>query len=275
MRLGALVACALLGAAPGQATDPATAKPHGLALEGEEAERFLRTAEVVERRPIGSGITGSERLTLVDGDRRMRAAWKTVDIFHLGTTRFADGTVEVDFRDSYKFELAAYEIDRLLELGLVPPVVERTIDGRTGALQAWVEGAMTDDERGRRGLVDPDADHWNRQMYDVRLLHQLTYNTDFRNVRNVLVDPDFRIYTIDFSRAFRPLTFLMAEKDLDRFSRRTLERLERLDRARLEERLSRWLFARQISGLLKRRDRIVALARKRIAEKGEAAVLYP
>jgi hypothetical protein len=272
--IGLAVVSALL-VAPGQATDPAAAKPHGLALEGGEAERFLRTAEVIERRPIGSGITGSERVTLVDRGRRMRAAWKTVDIFHPGNTRFADGTVEMDFRDSYKFEIAAYELDKLLALGLVPPAVERTIDGRAGSLQAWVEGAMTDDERHRRGLVDPDADHWNRQMYDVRLLHQLTYNTDFRNVRNVLVDPEFRIYAIDFSRAFRTLTFLMAEKDLDRFSRETLERLESLDAATLERHVGRWLQGRQISGLLKRRDRILALARKRIAEKGEAAVLYP
>lgn len=275
MVLGTLSVCALLVAAPGQATDPAAAKAHGLALEGEEAERFLRTAEVVERKPIGSGITGSERLTLVDGGRRMRAAWKTVDLFHPGNTRFPDGTVEMDFRDSYKFEIAAYELGKLLGLALVPPVVERTIDGRTGSLQAWVEGAMTDDVRHRRGLVDPDADHWNRQMYDVRLLHQLTHNTDFRNVRNVLVDPEFRIYAIDFSRAFRTITFLMAEKDLDRFSRKTLERLAGLDTATLEQHVGRWLTGRQISGLLKRRDRILALARRRIAEKGEAAVLHP
>ena len=112
-------------------------------------------------------------------------------------------------------------------------------------------------------------------MYNARLLQQLTYNTDFRNVRNLLVDPAFRIYVVDFSRAFRTLTYLMVEDDLDRFSRSALERLERLDAPALEGSVGRWLQGRQISGLLKRRDRIVALARRRIAERGEAAVLMP
>jgi len=258
-----------------QAAEPAKPGAYGLSLEGEEAEVFLRAARVVSRSPIGSGVTQSERLVLSDGTRQLRAAWKTVDQFKPGTTRFQDGTVEMDFRDSWKFEVAAYELDKLLELGLVPPVVERTIDGKTGSLQAWVEGATTEDERRRRGAVDPDADHWNRQMYDCRLLQQLTYNTDFRNVRNVLVDPSFRVYVIDFSRAFRTLTFLMASGDLDRFSRATLERLERLDEATLQRHLGRWLLGRQISGLLKRRDQILDLARRRVQARGEAAVLLP
>ena len=135
----------------------------------------------------------------------------------------------MDFRDSWRFEPAAYELDKVLGLRLVPPAVERTIDGKTGSLQVWVEGTITEDERGRRAVEDPDADHWNRQMYNARLLQQLTYNTDFRNVRNLLVDPAFRIYLVDFSRAFRTLTYLMVEDDLDRFSRSALERLERLD----------------------------------------------
>lgn len=250
-------------------------KPHGLPLEGDEAEKFLRTAQVVERKPIGTGITESERLTLSDGTRRLHAAWKTVDISHPGLTRFEDGTVEVDFRDSYKFELAACALDKLLGLHLVPPVVERTIDGKKGALEMWVEGVMTEDERVRKGIKAPDPELWNRQMYDVRLLEQLTYNTDFKNVRNILVDPDFRIYVIDFSRAFRRLPFLMAEKDLDRFSRSLLERLERLDRPTLEQATGRWLQDLQISGLLKRRDKILAIARRQVAERGEAAVLFP
>jgi len=32
-----------------------------------------------------------------------------------------DGTFEANFSDSYKFEFAAYELDKLLGLGLVPP----------------------------------------------------------------------------------------------------------------------------------------------------------
>jgi len=277
MVIGALAAVALLASASPVAPPAVPHAPaaYGLPLEGEEAEAFLRRARVVSRTPIGEGITASDRLTLEDAGRTLRAAWKTIDVFQPGITRFQDGTVEVDFRDSWRFEVAAYELDKLLGTGLVPPVVDRTIDGRRGSLQMWVEGALTDAERGRRGLRDPDANHWNRQIYDCRLLHQLTYNTDFRNVKNVLVDPSFRVYVIDFSRAFRSLPYLLAEDDLERVSRPVFERLERLDAAAVESRVSPWIRGRQVSTLLKRRDRIVAHIRRLVAERGEAAVFLP
>ena len=116
---------------------------------------------------------------------------------------------------------------------------------------------------------------WNEQMYKVRLLHQLTYNTDFNNIRNILIDPDFRIYAIDNSRAFRVHHKLLAERDLKRFSRLVLERLRGLRRELLRERLGQWLTDAQIEALLKRRDLILARAERLIAEQGEKAVLYP
>ena len=59
------------------------------------------------------------------------------------------------------------------------------------------------------------------------------------------------------------------------FSLAVLERLRVLDRLTLEARLGAWVEGRQIDGLLARRDRILALVKQRIAEKGEEAVLYP
>jgi hypothetical protein len=157
----------------------------------------------------------------------------------------------------------------------VPPTVERRIAGRSGSLQMWVEAAMTEADRKQRGLEAPDPAAWNAQMHKVRLLHQLTYNTDHRNVRNVLLDPTFRVYAVDSSRAFRIQTDLLAPDDLLRFSRAVIGTLAALDRPALEASLRPWLDGRQIDGLLARRDRILALVKERIAEKGEEAVLYP
>jgi hypothetical protein len=112
-------------------------------------------------------------------------------------------------------------------------------------------------------------------MHRLRLLHQLTYNTDHRNVRNVLVDPSFRVYAIDSSRAFRIQTALLTPEDLVCFSRAVLDRLAALDRPTLEARLGGWLEGRQIDGLLARRDAILDLAKQRVAERGAGAVLYP
>jgi len=127
----------------------------------------------------------------------------------------------------------------------------------------------------KKKLRPPDPERWNRQIHAVRLLHALTYNKDFRNLRNELVDPEFRVYAIDFSRAFRVQGFIPTEKDLQRFPRDPHERMKALNRPRLDAALGRWLTGPEIEGLLRRRDRLVALVAKRVREKGEAAVLFP
>ena len=138
----------------------------------------------------------------------------------------------------------------------------------------WVEHAMTEADRKERRITPPDPESWNRQMWGVRLLHQLTFNTDAKNIRNVLSDPTFRVYAVDFSRAFAIYDELRAPNELERFSRDSLEKLRALDRPTLDARLGHWLNGRQIATLLKRRDKIVALAERLVAEKGEASVLF-
>src|SRR5437773_1684417 len=93
---------------------PAGPPPYGLPLEGEAAEAFLRAARVTEIQPIGTGITHPEKATLTDGQRTLHGVFKTIDQSRPGITEFDHGRPEVDFRDSYKFEIAAYELDKLL-----------------------------------------------------------------------------------------------------------------------------------------------------------------
>ena len=134
---------------------------------------------------------------------------------------------------------------------------------------------MTEEDRTKKGLEPPDLQAWNLQMHKVRLLHQLTYNTDYRNIRNVLLDSRFRVYAVDSSPAFRIQLELLTPQDLVRFSRSVLEKLAALDRPTAEARLGAWLERMQIDGLLARRDRILTLVKQRVAEQGEDAVLYP
>jgi hypothetical protein len=249
-------------------------EPFGLPLSGEAAEAFLRTAHVVRKKALSLGITHSDQYTLSDGTQTHKAVWKTIDEFKRGVSSFEGGGVYVDFADSWKHEVAAYELDKLIGLGLVPPTVERTFGRTTGSLQMWVEGVMTEADRKQKKIEPPDIRAWNEQMYEVRLLHQLTYDTDSRNIRNVLIDPSFRVYAIDFSRAFLTYGDVASEKELTRFSRSVLEALKALDRPTLDAKLRRWLTGPQRDCILKRRDKILALAARRVQEQGEAAVLY-
>ena len=272
--LSSLALCAASAAAQQaeQAIPPSPAPvASGLPLHGREAEEFLKVGQVIKRKAIGHGITNPYQLTLTDGTRTFKAAWKTIDTSKFGVTQFDRGGFEVNFRDTYKFEIAAYELDKLLGFDLVPPTIERQLGTEKGSLQLWVEGAMTEWDRREKKVSPPDVEGWNRQIYLVRMLHQLTYDTDYNNIRNVLVDASFKVYAIDFSRAFRTHDKLLAEKDLARFSRSALDRLRALDRAQVAERLGPWLTAIEIEGLFKRRDRILALAEQREHQEGEKA----
>ena len=262
--------CAALASVQ-EATEETT---YGLPLRGEEAEAFLRTAKVVGSKALGTGVTHADRLTLTDGVRTCRAIRKTINEFRPGATSLEGLGVVVDFEDSYRFEIAAYELDKILGLDLVPPTVERTFDGRRGSLQMWVEGAKTEWDRAKKGPAPPDFEAWNAQIYKVRMLQGLAFDWDAQNTQNVLLDPTFRVYAVDFSRSFAAYDQPRNEKLLDHFSRAALESLKKLDRPTLEAKLGKWISPSQIGALLKRRDRILALAAQRVQEKGEAAVLY-
>jgi hypothetical protein len=270
-----LTATALLLAVPaavraGESKDA----PTYAVLEGAEAEAFLRAARVVARKPIGAGVTRSERLTLTDGERTARAAWKTLHQHTIGLARMQDGRVEFDFRDSWKHDVAAYELDKLLGLGLVPPTVERRIDGRQGSLQLWIEGAMTDLDRRRQGLQPPDPAVWASRRAAIRFLRELAYDTDY-NVQNTLVAQGFRVWAIDFSRAFRVVPQLPSPETLGHVPRATVERLRALDGATVQAHLGAWLDGVQIDGLLKRRERLLAQVDQRQAGRTETVTVVP
>jgi len=248
----------------------------GLPLTGEEAVQFLLTAEV-EGRPKrfdAAAITEPVAVTLTDGARTHRAIFKDVDSYHM-IFRFADGRVFTKVYDSYKHEIAAYELDVLLGLDIVPPCVERTIRAETGSLCLWVENAMTEAVRMKRKIQPPNPAEWNSQMFTIRLFHQLIWDPDYNNTTNTLADADFKLYKVDSSLSFRTDIELRNEKALTRFSRRVLANLESLERREVDARLGPWLEREQLDALWMRRTRLLELAREQIALRGEDAVLNP
>ncbi len=266
-----LLAMILMLAPAAQSDEP---RAFGMILEGAEAEEYLRTSEVLDMERIPVGVTEPQKVTLQKGEQILHAIWKTIDAEQ--RIEQLDGKVpEIGFRDSYKHEIAAYELDKLLGLGLVPPTVGRKIDGENGSLQLWLEGVMTDTERRRKNIDPPNPRAWNDQMFTIRLFLQLTHDTDYNNVSNLLIDPDFRIYAIDFSRAFRLQRDLRKEESLTRFSRTVVDRLRTLDDQAVKDTLSPWLTKGQIKSLLIRKEKILELVDQRVAERSEAAVMYP
>jgi len=246
-----------------------------VALLGEAAEAFLRTAEIVELEEYETkGITHPRRAVLTDGDLTLRAVFKDVDNLDV-KWKTDDGRVFFNVIDHYKNEIASYEFDKLLGLGMVPPTVERQIGHDIGSLQLWVEESMTEWERKRVAKISPpDMEAWNNQISTIKLYLQLIWDTDFNNISNILVDTHYwKIWKVDASRAFYTRSKLRNEDSINRFSRSFLTALEDLDREAFDSTLEPWLTRKQLTTLWQRRDRILELAEERVAEFGES-VLY-
>ena len=259
-------------AVQGAAVEPPTP---ALALEGAAAEVFLLEAEVTDLEGFGSkGITKPRKATLTDAGRTLYAVFKDIDDYE-PKSKTPDGRVFFSLSDSFKHEVASYELSKLLGLDIVPPTVGRNIDGKNGSLQLWVDGSMREWERKNvKKLIPPDMDRWNNQIATIKLYLQLIWDTDFNNISNLLVDESWKLWKIDASRAFYVDKKLRREDSLNRFSRKVLAALETLDREALDTTLERWLSARQIEALWQRRTRILELAAENAAKFGEESVLY-
>jgi hypothetical protein len=239
----------------------------------DEIQIFLSTAKVLKSKEIGKGWTRPRRLTLSDGKITHDGLFQAIEI-RRKTARFTTGGGEMDFADSFHFNIAAYRIAELLGIDdMIPVTVEREWQGEQGSLSWWIKAKWDAAERHKQNIQPPDVHAWNRQMSKVHVFSQLIYDTD-RNFSNVLVTEDWKIYMIDFTRAFRTWSKLENENELVRCDRGLLSRLRQISRedvkAAVGKHLSRW----EIDGLMARRDLIVEHFGKLIAEKGEAKVLY-
>jgi hypothetical protein len=242
--------------------------PH---LTRPEMEQFLLKAKIVKKADLSMGITNSSRAILDDGQKRHDAHIQTVDISKR-IFETAQGA-EVNFRDCYRYNVAAYELDKLLDLNMIPVSVERKV-GSMAAVTWWVDDAvMTELGRKKKKLEPPDLDSWNRQMYVCRVFDQLIYNTD-RNLGNLVITKDWKIWMIDHTRAFRMMKDLRGPANLVRCDRRLLTNMRQLNLETVNEALGRYLNSAEIAGLLARRDKIVGFFDEQIAQKGETAVLF-
>jgi hypothetical protein len=242
-------------------------------LSKEQMIQFLTSARVVSSVDLPVGITHPVRLTLDDGAMRHDAAFSMVDE-HVPIMRYTSGRTELDFVDSYRYTLAAYGVAELLGIDdMMPVTVEREWQHHKGALAWWVDVKMDERERLKRGIGAPDPEAWNRQMHRMRVFTQLVADTD-RNVGNVLISPEWKLWMIDFTRAFRHTRQLLNRADLTHCDRQLLEKVRGLTKEQVVAKTKRYIGGAEIDSLLARRDLIVALFTRLVAEKGEAQVLY-
>ncbi len=251
-------------------TDP-DGKPLPFRSEDELLE-FLRTADVKSEKHLSGGVTFPTKLLLEKDGIRADAIFRDVNEEKSAPT-FGGGRNDLYFRDSYIFEPPAYELSRLLGLDNVPPATLRKLHAKTGSVQIWVENAMTELTRVRDKIKPPDELRWNKQLQVMNMFDALVYNTD-RNRGNILITPDWKLWMIDHTRAFRRNPSLQNAAALNQCERGMYQRLKALDEAVVRERLKPYLSSFEMDALLKRRTLILERLDKLIAERGEEKVLY-
>jgi hypothetical protein len=237
-----------------------------------ECEQFLRSAKIIKSKNASKGVTGTTRVTLSDGKLTHDAHVQCIDESkHQFTT---DRGTELNFKDSYKFNIAAYRLSRLLGIRNLPVTVERKVGGKTCAVDWWVDEVMMDEATRKSKKMDaPNIEAWNDQMYVVRIFDQLIYNVD-RNLTNMLILKNWDLVMIDHSRSFRLMHALENPKNLVKCDRTLLQNLRALDAETVQKQLVPYCTRTEIAGVMARRDVIVKYFEDQVKEKGEGAVLY-
>ena len=222
-------------------------------------ERVLETGKVGSVRPLGRGGTRPLLLDLADGQYEMRGLFKYVE--RTIQTRRSDGTV-IEQADRFQHEVAAYRLDRMMGLGMVPVTVARTIEGTgEGSVQLWIEGAVEESAAHLEPLPEPSLGRVPLLHERARVFDALIGNADRSPSDCLHQTAEGWLYLIDHSTAFAkdedPGRFLGgADCAIDPVMERALRSLSRREARR---QLEPWLDAAQIRALFERRDRLLKI----------------
>ena len=223
-------------------------------------EAYLKTAEIDNMEDLPVGVTRPKRAKLAPGGPVEYMAWKNVPPGR-----------PAGYWESYRSEIAAYQLDKLLGLDMVPPTVERRVKGDRGAAIMWCSPTKNFKQLG--GVPQPPStklEMWNRQLVRAKMFDNFIGNLD-PNLGNWLVDPAWNLILIDHTRAFTSDRD-MPHKIMDRWDGALWDKMTALTLETLNQTLQPWIGKGEIKAMLARRDRMQQMYDKLVAEKGPSAV---
>ncbi len=227
-------------------------------------ESFLRTSVVASvDKDSESGRTLPWRVKLEKNGLRAEGVFKYI-------RRARPHPMAAD----YRYELAAYELSQMVDKDIVPPTIERVIDGVRGSLMYYVPGCLSERDRERTGLAPPDLQAFLNQMDDILVFEVLT-GASCQAKDDILIHKDtWTICRIDFAEAFVTTPGIAVNCQMRRISRHLFGHLQKLTRPRLADRLRPYLGPEEITAVWERARLMAARFKDLIKEKNEAAVLF-
>jgi hypothetical protein len=226
-----------------------------------ELEGYLRTAKVVKMEDTSVGVTRPRRAYLEPGGPVDSITWKPIRPGVYG-----------GFFESYRSEIAAYELDKLLGLEMVPPTVEKRVEGDLGAAVMWATPTRSFKEMGAKGAPTPPPTYFakfNRALVRAKMFDNLIGNID-PNLGNWLVDPSWNVILIDHSRTLTTNTRLVHK--MTQIDQELWVKMQALTQAQLKAAVGEWLGDREIRALLERRRKLAKEIDKLVAASGPDAV---
>jgi hypothetical protein len=237
-----------------------------------DREALLRGGTVASIKDIGEGVTKPIRAELgwkgVTHSAQIQRVDRALPDFFGG-----DGTV-LPMRDCWRFNIAAYRVDRLLQLNMVPVSVSRPYKGVPAAFTWWADDVKGEEtQRIREKWTTPDEERFERQRAVGRVFDELIMNID-RNLGNLLITNTWQVILIDHTRTFTPYKNIRNIANLTRCSRPLLAQMKTLTDSAITKSVGTSLTRVEITALLARRDRIVAFFNDEVKAKGEENVLF-
>jgi hypothetical protein len=260
-----LVLFIAVGAGMGASQQPTPTA--SLQLTPAEMEAFLLKARISSRRDAGAGVTNSSRVTLSDGRITHDAHLQTVDIAQ--NVFQAGKATELNFKDTYRYNIAGYRLAQLIGLQTVPMSVERNVEGKMAAVTWWVDDVMMDEDgRIKKKTMGPDVQRFGKQIQVMKIWDELIQNKD-RNRGNLLWTNDWTLWLIDHTRAFRLDKKLQNPNELTRCERGLLDGLRRLTAESLAQAVGDSLTKAEQEAVMARRDLLVKHFEDRVAKLGD------
>lgn len=224
-------------------------------LSDDELEQWLAEAQVVSMEELGEGVTKPRKVVLTKDGLTMQAVFKTVDHREQRSRNKV-----IALADRWRFEVAAYRLDRLLDLGLVPVTIQRSIGDETGSLQFWVEGMVNQIQILEQNMSMAGWCPIAPQLELLKTFDGLIYNVDRTQQNLTFVQGDWLLVAIDHSRSFesaRKLPDAVMRSPYLSVRPAMAQRLRSLDSDMLKKHLDKYLNYGQIGALLSRRDRLL------------------